>query len=73
MPREEADRNVRLLMAAYDRDRSYELRELALLFEQAGDFDSALDHVQVRPPSKTLMLMLLFTAASLPNCQAVLY
>ncbi len=40
---EEAAANLRVLVAAYDRDQSYELRHEALAYEQAGAFQLALE------------------------------
>jgi hypothetical protein len=43
---EEAERGLRLLIAEYDKDRSYELRHQALTYEQAGAYDLALDYFE---------------------------
>jgi tetratricopeptide (TPR) repeat protein len=38
----EAASNMRLMVAAYDRDQSFELRNEAAIYEEAGDYQSAL-------------------------------
>jgi tetratricopeptide (TPR) repeat protein len=42
----EAAPNVRLVVAAYDRDQSYELRHEGLAYEEAGDPESALAYYE---------------------------
>jgi tetratricopeptide (TPR) repeat protein len=39
----EADANLRVMVAEYDKERSYELRYDALAYEEAGAYDLALD------------------------------
>jgi tetratricopeptide (TPR) repeat protein len=46
IPAEEARSNLRLVSARYDRDRSYELRQEAVFYEQAGAYDLALDYYE---------------------------
>jgi hypothetical protein len=46
VPEAEAAPNVRLLVAAYDREQSYELRHQALALEEAGDHESALAYFE---------------------------
>lgn len=43
---EEARPNVRVVVARYDRDQSYELRQEAVFYEQAGAYDLALDYYE---------------------------
>jgi tetratricopeptide (TPR) repeat protein len=40
----EAESNMRLVVARYDRDQSYELRNEASTYEQEGAYDIALDY-----------------------------
>lgn len=42
----DAERNVRVVVAALDKDRSYELRQDAVTYEQAGAYELALDHYE---------------------------
>jgi tetratricopeptide (TPR) repeat protein len=42
IPSAEAARNMRLMVAVYDRDQSYDLRNDAAIYEEAGDYQSAL-------------------------------
>ncbi len=42
IPPEEAGPNMRLMVAAYDRDQSFDLRNDAAIYEEAGDYQSAL-------------------------------
>jgi hypothetical protein len=46
VPAEEAEANLRLVAAVYDRERSYELRHEAIAYEQAGAYDQALDYYE---------------------------
>jgi hypothetical protein len=46
IPAEEAEVNLRLLVAQHDRDRSYELRQEGSFYEQAGAHDLALDYYE---------------------------
>jgi tetratricopeptide (TPR) repeat protein len=46
IPAEEARENLRLLVAQYDRDRSYELRNEAVAHEQAGAYGLALEYYE---------------------------
>ena len=41
IPSAEASSNLRLMVAEYDRERSYDLRNDALAYEEAGDYASA--------------------------------
>ena len=42
IPTEEAGANMRLMVAAYDREQSFDLRHDAAICEEAGDYQSAL-------------------------------
>src|SRR5262245_24419376 len=42
IPSAEAAPNMRRVVAAYDREQSYELRHEAIAYEEAGDYESAL-------------------------------
>ncbi len=46
LPAEEARKNLGLVVAAYDKDLSYELRNEALIHEQNGAYDLALDRFE---------------------------
>jgi tetratricopeptide (TPR) repeat protein len=46
IPPEEAAQNLRLLVAQYDRDRSYDLRNEAVAHEQAGAYGLALEYYE---------------------------
>jgi hypothetical protein len=43
VPAEEAGRNLLLVVAGHDRERSYDCRHDALAYEQAGAYEMALD------------------------------
>ena len=46
VPRDKAETNLRLLLAEADRELSYELRNQAVVFEEAGEWDSAISLYQ---------------------------
>jgi tetratricopeptide (TPR) repeat protein len=46
VPAEDAAANLRLVVAQYDRDRSYELRNEAVAHEQAGAYGLALEYYE---------------------------
>jgi tetratricopeptide (TPR) repeat protein len=46
IPEAEARSNVRLVVAEHDRDRSYEVRQQAIGYEELGLYDMALDYYQ---------------------------
>lgn len=46
VPREKAETNLRLLLAEADRELSYELRNQAVVYEEAGEWESAISLYQ---------------------------
>jgi tetratricopeptide (TPR) repeat protein len=43
---DEAGKNLRVLVGEYNKERSYELRQEAITYEQAGAYEMALDHFE---------------------------
>ncbi len=46
IPSEEAATNMNLMVAAYDHDQSFELRDAGFVFEESGDFELALAYFE---------------------------
>jgi hypothetical protein len=46
IPSADAAQRMLLMVAAYDREQSYELRHEAIAFEEAGDYESALTYFE---------------------------